>query len=99
MKNRYECNDCGVVFNLEILEGADDDDEIYCPICSASLSDENYEKALMAARAELGRLCRAVHFQGKSALILFEGPDAAGKGGAIRRLTGSMDARDYRVIR
>lgn len=40
MKNRYECNDCGVVFNLEILEGADDDDEIYCPICSASLSDE-----------------------------------------------------------
>ena len=29
---------------------------------------------------------------------MFEGPDAAGKGGAIRRLTQAMDARDYQVI-
>jgi len=64
---------------------------------SASLSDQKYTHALRALRAELGSLCRELHFTGKSALILFEGPDAAGKGGAIRRLTGSMDARDYRV--
>jgi len=65
---------------------------------SASLSEEKYAQALRKRRAELGTLCRDLHFNGKSALILFEGPDAAGKGGAIRRLTGSMDARDYRVI-
>ena len=29
---------------------------------------------------------------------MFEGWDAAGKGGAIRRVTGSLDARDYQVI-
>ena len=29
---------------------------------------------------------------------MFEGPDAAGKGGTIRRLTTAMDARDYQVI-
>ena len=29
---------------------------------------------------------------------MFEGPDAAGKGGAIRRLTAAMDARDYQVM-
>jgi polyphosphate kinase 2 (PPK2 family) len=30
--------------------------------------------------------------------MVFEGWDAAGKGGAIRRITGSLDARDYQVI-
>ena len=65
---------------------------------SLTISDEAYNKALVEARAELGQLCRQAHFGGKSVLILFEGPDAAGKGGAIRRLTAAMDARDYRVI-
>src|SRR5207248_8899587 len=31
-------------------------------------------------------------------ILVFEGPDAAGKGGAIRRLTAALDARDYQVI-
>jgi polyphosphate kinase 2 (PPK2 family) len=65
---------------------------------SLALSDQKYSKALQAQRAELGDLCRRLHFEGKSAVLVFEGPDAAGKGGAIRRITGSMDARDYRVI-
>ncbi|MDX2145282.1 MAG: polyphosphate kinase [Rhodospirillaceae bacterium] len=65
---------------------------------SLTLTDDEYTAALQEARGELGQLCRRAHFEGKSALIMFEGPDAAGKGGAIRRLTGAMDARDYRVI-
>ena len=35
--------------------------------------------------------------QGQSTVLVFEGPDAAGKGGAIRRTVGSLDARAYRV--
>jgi polyphosphate kinase 2 (PPK2 family) len=31
-------------------------------------------------------------------ILVFEGWDAAGKGGVIRRITAAMDARDYRVI-
>lgn len=65
---------------------------------SRRLPNEEYESRLKNYRAELGELFRRLHFEGRSALILFEGPDAAGKGGAIRRLTASMDARDYRVV-
>jgi polyphosphate:AMP phosphotransferase len=49
----------------------------------------------------LGRLngaVRAAHEQKRSIVFVFEGWDAAGKGGAIRRLTNAIDARDYRVI-
>lgn len=63
-----------------------------------SLDEDDYTKALQENRAALGDLCRRLHFGGKSAVLVFEGPDAAGKGGAIRRLTSAMDARDYRVI-
>ena len=31
-------------------------------------------------------------------MLVFEGWDAAGKGGAIRRITSAMDARDYQVV-
>ncbi len=49
----------------------------------------------------LGRLNRAVRDaaeRGRSIVWVFEGWDAAGKGGAIRRLTSAIDARDCRVI-
>jgi polyphosphate:AMP phosphotransferase len=49
----------------------------------------------------LGRLNLAVRTaarQGRSIVWVFEGWDAAGKGGAIRRLTSAIDSRDYRVI-
>ena len=36
--------------------------------------------------------------KGISTILVFEGWDAAGKGGAIRRITGALDARDYQVI-
>jgi polyphosphate kinase 2 (PPK2 family) len=65
---------------------------------SMRLNGDEYERSLQERRAELGKRFRRMHFEGKSAIVLFEGPDAAGKGGAIRRLIGSMDARDYRVI-
>ena len=34
----------------------------------------------------------------RSAIFVFEGSDAAGKGGAIRRLVWALDARQYRII-
>jgi polyphosphate:AMP phosphotransferase len=62
------------------------------------LSEEVYE----AKRDKwLGRLNRAVRAAGekrRSIVWVFEGWDAAGKGGVIRRLTSAIDARDYRVI-
>jgi polyphosphate:AMP phosphotransferase len=59
-------------------------------------------KAYEAKREKwLGRLNQAVRKASqkkRSIVFVFEGQDAAGKGGAIRRLTAAIDARDYRVI-
>jgi len=58
-----------------------------------------------AYEAKLPKLQRALHGaverlrrQGRSAVLVFEGQDAAGKGGSIRRVTEALDARDYQVI-
>ena len=49
-------------------------------------------------QGRLNRLQRKARNQGVSTLVVFEGWDASGKGGAIRRVTAALDARDYRVI-
>src|SRR5262249_51364238 len=51
------------------------------------------KKQLKKAQGELGALTRRLRKEGRSMILAFEGPDAAGKGGAIRRLTAAMDAR------
>ena len=65
---------------------------------SQCLGKEDYALALKQARAELAVLCRQAKERKVSTLLVFEGVDAAGKGGSIRRLTAGLDARDYRVI-
>ena len=56
-----------------------------------------YEQKLLKLQGKLNRLVRQLEGAGRSAILVFEGPDAAGKGGAIRRLTGAIDARHYEV--
>jgi len=59
------------------------------------------EKAAARIQEEQGRLNqleRQARAAGVSTLLVFEGWDAAGKGGAVRRVTAALDARDYRII-
>ena len=63
-----------------------------------SLDPATYKDELLAAQGELGLLTRKLRKEDRSLILVFEGPDAAGKGGAIRRLTAAMDARDFQVI-
>jgi polyphosphate kinase 2 len=56
------------------------------------------EKQLRPFQAELIKMQRYVEEQNERVLILFEGRDAAGKGGTIRRLTRYMNPRHYRVV-
>ena len=49
-------------------------------------------------QGRLNRLHRQARDQGVSTIVVFEGWDAGGKGGAIRRVTAALDARDYQVI-
>lgn len=62
------------------------------------LSEQEYEAKRDKWLGRLNRAVRAAAERGRSIVWVFEGWDAAGKGGAIRRLTSAIDARDYRVI-
>jgi polyphosphate kinase 2 (PPK2 family) len=63
-----------------------------------SLSKKVFSKGLEACQGQLNRLQRKAEDKDISTILLFEGWDAAGKGGAIRRVTGALDARSYQVI-
>ena len=63
-----------------------------------SLPDKTYEDELSQWQGRLSELLRDPRFKGRSLLCAFEGADAAGKGGAIRRIGAALDARQYQVI-
>ncbi len=62
------------------------------------VEDDGYEAELLSLQGRLNRLARKAAKKPLGVTLVFEGADAAGKGGAIRRLTAAMDARQYRVI-
>jgi polyphosphate:AMP phosphotransferase len=64
----------------------------------ASLAAEGYEKRLARAQGSLASLSRRLARTPRSLVLAFEGPDAGGKGGAIRRVTAALDARYYSII-
>lgn len=64
----------------------------------ASVSKENYDQELMQWQNRLANAVREKSFKKKSLVLIFEGQDAAGKGGAIRRITRALDARQYETI-
>ncbi|MBE7437906.1 MAG: hypothetical protein HS115_05555 [Spirochaetales bacterium] len=57
---------------------------------SQKITREEYDRALPALQKELQLLSLQYHRKERSCLIVFEGMDAAGKGGAIRRLIGRL---------
>jgi len=59
---------------------------------------EIYTRQLQEQRGRLAQLHRKAKEKGVSTVLVFEGWDAAGKGGTIRRLTGALNARDVQVI-
>ena len=63
-----------------------------------SLTDKEYDEQLAKWQGKLSELVRDPRFKGRSLICAFEGADAAGKGGAIRRIAASMDARDYQIV-
>ena len=62
------------------------------------LADKNeYEDRLSKYQLRMLRLQQKMHQRGRRAIVAFEGWDAAGKGGAIRRLTEKLDPRGFKV--
>ncbi|GAB6073440.1 polyphosphate kinase 2 [Nautilia lithotrophica] len=62
------------------------------------LRDVEYEEELIRLQIELIKLQNWVFENKKRVMIIYEGRDAAGKGGAIKRFTEHLNPRKYRVV-
>jgi polyphosphate kinase 2 len=62
------------------------------------MSNREYYCELEKLEIELVKLQEWVKFNGLKVVVLFEGRDAAGKGGAIKRITESLNPRFARVV-
>ena len=62
------------------------------------LSKKSYEKELKHIQVELVKLQEWVKHQGLKVVVVFEGRDAAGKGGAIKSITQSLNPRICRIV-
>jgi polyphosphate kinase 2 (PPK2 family) len=60
-------------------------------------SEEENDRLVKAHQEKLVRIQQALLFTGERAVVVFEGMDAAGKGGTIRRLAWAMDPRSLKV--
>jgi polyphosphate:AMP phosphotransferase len=65
---------------------------------SLDLKKKEYEEQLAYWQGKLNKLSRKKGFGEISVVAVFEGNDAAGKGGSIRRVTRALDARRYQVV-
>jgi AMP-polyphosphate phosphotransferase len=61
------------------------------------LSKRKYDERLKIAQYRMRAVALAYHEQGLSGIVVVEGSDTAGKGGAIRRLTAELDPRQFHV--
>lgn len=62
------------------------------------LDKKFYEKELARLQIELVKLQEWIKHKGLKVVVLFEGRDAAGKGGVIKRITESLNPRSCRVV-
>ena len=65
---------------------------------SRKLESKAYKKSLAKYQGQLNLLQRKAKEKNVSTILVFEGWDAGGKGGAIRRITSALDAREAQVI-
>ncbi len=72
--------------------------EIDLPPERRSISKKDYEEALGKLQIELVKLQEWIKAEGLKVVVLFEGRDAAGKGGAIKRITECLNPRVCRVV-
>jgi polyphosphate kinase 2 (PPK2 family) len=78
-----------VVDNVKLIRDLD---------LTKKLSAKEYKYDLGKYQGRLAKLSRHKRFADHSLILAFEGVDAAGKGGAIRRVTGALDARQYVTV-
>ena len=63
-----------------------------------TISTKDYEKRLAELQVELVKMQKWIAVQGLKVVVVFEGRDAAGKGGSIKRITQSLNPRICKVV-
>ena len=64
---------------------------------NANVAAKDYEKELRRLQERITEAVQSKAFRKRGLVLVFEGNDAAGKGGAIRRVREALDPRQYRV--
>lgn len=82
---------------VEALEHGDSRNLLASLDYSLTVDKKEYAKQLELYQGRLSKLMRSPKFKNRSLICVFEGNDAAGKGGAIRRITAAMDSRSYDI--
>jgi polyphosphate:AMP phosphotransferase len=65
---------------------------------SKKLTVKQFELGIARCQHKLARLTHHKSFADHALMLVFEGADAAGKGGAIRRISTALDARQYTIV-
>ncbi len=89
----HKSKDKGKPLPFESTKIADPEDE-----GKNKLSSHMYEEELGKLQLELVRLQEWIKYKGLRVVVLFEGRDAAGKGGTIKRITETLNPRVCRVV-
>jgi polyphosphate kinase 2 (PPK2 family) len=102
--NNISNGDASTAVPAEVLPDAETQQELQTTTVldvmdmSLSLPKKEYKQQLQSYQARLNQLHRNALKKKMSTILVFEGPDAAGKGGAIRRVTAALDARHFQVF-
>ena len=99
MRKRMEQAELPPVLAVPPLQASIDHLDLFDKLdLTQRISDKKFATELEKYQGKLNLLTRDPLFSKLSVIAVFEGSDAAGKGGAIRRITGALDARHYRIV-
>ncbi|MFY9261972.1 MAG: polyphosphate:AMP phosphotransferase [Gallionella sp.] len=99
MHKRMELTDLPLALAAPPLQASIDHLDLFDRLdMTQRISDKKFAAELEKYQGKLNLLTRDPLFGKLSVIVVFEGSDAAGKGGAIRRITGALDARHYRIV-
>jgi len=88
----------GKMISLDKLIESYTESKVEKEIENKAVSKRKHEQTLKPYQAELIKLQKHIEETNQKMIILFEGRDAAGKGGTIRRITRYMNEKHYRIV-
>jgi polyphosphate kinase 2 (PPK2 family) len=97
-KHKKKNGSNGVAAGSALVKSSDTDAILRDLPFTERLGKEKYVKKIAKGQRALSSLSRTPEMKDHSVVVVLEGMDAAGKGGAVRRITQALDARFYDVI-